>query len=152
MGTRKMVLARKVHIFRHLSEEQMNKVVRSFVLQRYRKGAVVIKQGEVGSSFFVIANGEVTMMINGQVVRNLGKNAYLGERALLFDEPRTATVEVSSTEAELWSVEKSTFSQIVKGNMQQELMHRIRLQDTGVTLKDVRHIKVIGAGAAGIVR
>jgi len=150
--TRKMVLAKKVHIFRHLSQEQTNKLVKSFVLQRYRKGAHVIKQGEVGSSFFVIANGEVSVMIDGTRVRNLGKNAYFGERALLFDEPRTATVEVLSNEAELWSIEKSTFSQIVKGNMQQELMHRIRLQDTSVTLKDLRHIKVIGAGAAGVVR
>jgi len=150
--TRKMVLAKKVHIFRHLSQEQTSNLVRSFVLQRYRKGAHVIKQGEVGSSFFVIANGEVTVLIDGNKVRTLAKNAYFGERALLFDEPRTATVEVSSSEAELWSIEKSTFSLIVKGNMQQELMHRIRLQDTSLTLRDVRHIKVIGAGAAGIVR
>ena len=34
------------------------------------------------------------------------KNSYFGERALLFDEPRTATVEVSSPEAELWSIEQ----------------------------------------------
>mmetsp|Transcript_29891 Transcript_29891/g.86907 ORF Transcript_29891/g.86907 Transcript_29891/m.86907 type:complete len:936 (+) Transcript_29891:94-2901(+) len=150
--TRKMVLAKKVHIFRHLSHEQTNKLVKSFRLQRYRKGAHVIKQGEVGSSFFVIASGEVTVLIGGNKVRTLAKNAYFGERALLFDEPRTATVEVSSSEAELWSVEKSTFSQIVKGNMQQELMHRIRLQDTNLTLKDVRQVRIIGAGAAGVVR
>eukprot|EP00933_Yihiella_yeosuensis_P072310 TRINITY_DN8066_c0_g1_i1.p1 TRINITY_DN8066_c0_g1~~TRINITY_DN8066_c0_g1_i1.p1 ORF type:complete len:958 (-),score=231.63 TRINITY_DN8066_c0_g1_i1:233-2836(-) len=150
--TRKMVLAKKVHIFRHLSEEQTNKLVRSFVLQRYRKGAHVIKQGEVGSSFFVIANGEVTVEIDSRVVRTMQKNSYFGERALLFDEPRTATVEVSSPEAELWSIEKSTFSQIVKGNMQQELMHRIRLQDTNFGLKDLKQTKVIGAGAAGVVR
>lgn len=150
--TRKMVLAKKVHIFRHLSEDQTTKLVKSFALQRYRKGAHVIKQGEVGSSFFVIANGEVQVLIDGKQIRTLAKNATFGDRALLFDEPRTATVEVTSKEAELWSIEKSTFSQIVKGNMQQELMKRIKLQDTNLTLKDVRQIKVIGAGAAGVVR
>jgi len=150
--TRKMVLAKKVHIFRHLSQEQMNKLVKSFVLQRYRKGANVIQQGDTGSSFFVISSGEVTVLIDKKKIRTLAKNSFFGERALLFDEARTATVEVSSTEAELWSVEKSTFSQIVKGNMQQELMHRIRLQDTSLSLKDVKEVKVIGAGAAGVVR
>jgi len=150
--TRKMVLVKKVHIFRHLSQEQTTKLVQSFVLQRYRKGAHVIKQREVGSSFFVIANGEVTVLIDGNKVRTLAKNAYFGERALLFDEPRTATVEVSSSEAELWALDKTIFSQIVKGNMQQQLMHRIRLQDTSVTLKDVRQVRIIGAGAAGVVR
>merc|ERR1719379_2258149 len=31
-------------------------------------------------------------------------------------------------------------------------MIRIRLQDTNVTMKDLKHVKVIGAGAAGTVR
>jgi len=149
---RKMFLAKKVHIFRHLSQEQTDSLVTSFVLQRYRQGAPIIKQDEVGSAFFVIASGEVSVKIDGTQVRKLGENMYFGERALLFDEPRTATVEVLSNEAELWSVEKSTFSKIVKGNMQEELMHRIRLQDTSVTLKDLKPVKVIGAGAAGVVR
>ena len=150
--TRKLIVAKKVHIFRHLSSEQITKLVQSFVLQRYRKGAHVIKQGEVGSSFFVIASGDVKVEINGKFIRTMTKNSYFGERALLFDEPRTATVEVSSPEAELWSIEKSTFSSIVKGKMQQELMHRIRLQDTDFTMKDLKTVRVIGAGAAGVVR
>ena len=32
-------------------------------------------------------------------IRVMSKNSYIGERALLFDEPRTATVEVVSSEA-----------------------------------------------------
>jgi len=103
-------------------------------------------------SFFVIASGEVTVLLDNKVVRTQGKNAYFGERALLFDEPRSATVEVSSAEAEIWSIEKAAFEGIVKGNMQQELMNRIKLQDTSVTLKDVKHIRVVGQGAMGVVR
>merc|ERR1719277_2250507 len=82
----------------------------------------------------------------------MGKNAYFGERALLFEEPRSATIEVSSQEADIWSVEKALFVQIVEGKMQQQLMERIKLQDTSVGMKDMRHVKVIGAGAAGVVR
>ena len=62
-----------MHIFRHLSTEQINKLVQSFVLQRYRKGAHVIKQGEVGSSFFVIASGEVNVEISGKFIRTSTK-------------------------------------------------------------------------------
>jgi len=126
--------------------------VKSFELHTFWKGDFVIKQGSSGSTFYVIASGEVRIVIDGRCVRTLGTNAYFGERALLFDELRTATVEVSSAQAELWSVEKSTFMSIVKGKMHQELMHRIRLQDTSVTLKDLRHVKIIGAGAVGVVR
>lgn len=150
--TRKFVLAKKVHIFRHLSPDQVNNLVKSFVLQVYTHGAQVIKQGEIGSAFFVISSGEVKVSIDSKEIRTMGKNSYFGERALLFDEPRTASVEVTSSECELWSIEKRTFSMIVKGNMQAALMQRISLQDTSVNLKDVRHIRTIGAGAAGIVR
>merc|ERR1719491_1778713 len=150
--TRKINLAKKVHIFRHLSEDQLDRLVKSFVLQRYVKGAVVLKQGELGTTFCVIASGEVRISIDGEVIRNLSKNAYIGERALLFDEPRSATAEVSSNEADVWYVEKATFSDIVKGNMMEDLMNRIRLQNTSVTMKDLRTVKIVGAGAAGVVR
>lgn len=150
--TRKMMLARKVHIFRHLNEDQMSRLVKSFKLQKYAKNAIVLKQGELGTTFCVIASGEVRILIDGNPVRTLAKNAYIGERALLFDEPRSATVEVTSNEADIWFVEKATFTDIVKGNMQEDLMHRIRLQDTSVTMKDLKCIKIVGAGAAGVVR
>merc|ERR1719327_875259 len=81
----------------------------------------------------------------------MGSNAYFGERAVLFDEPRSATVKVTR-DAQIWSVEKAVFSQIVKGKMQQMLMERIKLQDTSVTLKELKHTKVIGIGSAGTVR
>jgi cGMP-dependent protein kinase len=84
----------------------------------------------------------------------MGKNAYFGERTLLFDDARsaTATVEVSSAEAELWSVTKSAFLTIVQGRMRQQLMRKISLQDTTVTLKELRHVRLIGKGSAGVVR
>eukprot|EP00928_Gymnodinium_smaydae_P025855 TRINITY_DN2047_c0_g2_i1.p1 TRINITY_DN2047_c0_g2~~TRINITY_DN2047_c0_g2_i1.p1 ORF type:complete len:897 (+),score=222.81 TRINITY_DN2047_c0_g2_i1:61-2751(+) len=148
----KLGLARKVHIFRHLSQDQLLKVVSSFVVQRFKKGECVFTQGEAGTRFYVIASGEVTVKKDGNLIRTMGKNDNFGERALLFDEPRSATVEVSSGEVELWYTEKATFAQIVKGNMQQDLMRRIELQDTNITLKDVKQLKVIGAGATGVVR
>jgi len=118
------------------------------VLQRYTRGAKVMHQGEIGTSFFVIANGEVNILIAGVgCVRTLGKNAYIGERALLFNEPRSATIEIASNEADLWFIDKSTFQEVVKGNMLEDLMSRIRLQDTNFEMKALKHINIIGAGA-----
>lgn len=143
---------RNVPVFRHLSQEQTLMLARCLVAETYQQGAVIFKQGDVGTKFFVMASGEVRVSINGEVIRTLGKNAYFGERALLFDEVRSASIEVSSRQAEVWSMEKSLFSQIVEGNMQQKLVERIKLQDTNVSLSDLKHVKVIGAGASGAVR
>lgn len=148
----KMVVIKQIHVFRHLSQKQTDTLVKAFELRTYKKGDKVIKQGDVGTAFYVIAKGEVQVFIGEKLIRNMGKNAYFGERALLFDEPRTATVAVISSEAEIWSVEKRIFAQIVQGKMQQQLTDRIRLQDTSVNLKDLKHMKLVGVGAAGVVR
>jgi len=150
--TRKMILVKKVQIFRHLSQEAMDKLVNAFVLEKFKKDAIIFKQGDPGAKFYVIASGEVGITINGKFIRTMPRNQFVGERALLLDEPRTATVSVATAEAELWSIDKTTFKSIITKKMQEELMIRIRLQDTSVTMKDIKHIKVIGAGAAGTVR
>jgi len=149
---RKVQVAKEVYIFRHLSQMQMDSLVKAMLLQKYTKGAKVIVQNEHGSTFHIVASGEVTIKIDDKMIRTLGKNAFFGERALLFDQPRTSTVEVSSVSAEIWRVEKAAFKAIVHGKMEEQLMYRINLQDTNLTMKDVRHVKVIGAGAAGVVR
>jgi len=150
--TRKMLLCKKVHIFRHLAQETLAKLVAAFVSADFKKGEFVIKQGEIGDKFFVIASGEVGISIGDKFIRNMPRNQFFGERALLFDEPRTATAQVATNQAELWSIEKAMFKAIITPKMQQELMLKIRLQDTSVTMKDLKHVKVVGAGAAGVVR
>mmetsp|Transcript_154538 Transcript_154538/g.284802 ORF Transcript_154538/g.284802 Transcript_154538/m.284802 type:complete len:938 (-) Transcript_154538:37-2850(-) len=152
LWVRKMLLVKKVPIFRHLSQEQTHSLVRALVLTVYRKGQTVLTQGDIGTTFYVVASGEVVVKIDGNVVRTLGKNAFFGERALLFEEPRTATVEVASDEMQVWSLEKVACHEIMEGKMFEELVHRIRLQDTKVSLKDLKHIKVIGTGGFGVVR
>lgn len=148
---RRKIVIRKVPVFRHLSHYHAEMLAKSFESHWYAEGEFVVKQGEVGSTFYVVAHGEVEVTIDGRVIRTMGQNAYFGERALLFDEPRTASVEVKRA-SKLLSVEKSVFCKIVQGKMRSQLMERIRLQDTNVTLKDLKHVQVIGTGGYGIVR
>merc|ERR1719401_1270321 len=143
---------KKVPIFRHLSKKQSEDVVAALQPKCYSRGTRVIEQGQIGDSFFVIAHGEVTVTIDGKLIRTQSRNACFGERALLFDERRSATVEVSSEFAELWTIDKATFSNIVRGMMRQELMYRIGLQDTRVELNDLRSVRIIGTGASSVVR
>mmetsp|Transcript_3614 Transcript_3614/g.7922 ORF Transcript_3614/g.7922 Transcript_3614/m.7922 type:complete len:565 (+) Transcript_3614:173-1867(+) len=147
----KMQIIRDVYIFRHLAEIQLEHLVRQFELLTYKKGENIVTQSKIGCRFFVISTGEVAVKIDDTVVRHLGKNAYFGERALLFDEPRTASVEVVSATAECWGVSKATFLAMLNEKMHQLLMYRIRLQDTSISMDDLRTLKCIGAGAMGSV-
>jgi CRP-like cAMP-binding protein len=56
------------------------------------EGKVLTREGESGSEFFVIIDGEVGVMKDGQEIRTMGPGDFFGEIALLEDRPRTATV------------------------------------------------------------
>lgn len=64
----------------------------------------------------------------GKKLRTCGRHDYFGERALLYDEPRTASIEATSKEVDLWVVEKAIFLQFIHGPMLSHLEERIRLQ------------------------
>jgi cGMP-dependent protein kinase len=62
---------------------------------------------------------------------------------------------VSSENAELWLVDAADFFEIVQGSSAQfkeDLLTRIALQDDSVSMKDLKHIRVVGRGAFGVVR
>ncbi len=58
----------------------------------YAAGEPIVTQGEAGDSFFVIAEGEVEVDVDGVPARRERSGEYFGEIALLRDVPRTASV------------------------------------------------------------
>jgi MFS family permease len=59
---------------------------------RFGAGDVILRQGEPGDAWYVVADGEVEVEVDGQVVRRQGPGEAFGEIALLHESPRTATV------------------------------------------------------------
>lgn len=145
-------IIKKMYIFRYLSDQQMDMLVRAFKTVRFSMGESIIREGEVGSRFFIIKSGEVVILKNGKKLRTCGRHDYFGERALLYDEPRTASVEAASKDVDLWVVEKALFLQFIHGPMLQHLEDRIRLQDTRVRFEELQVIKIIGRGTFGTVK
>jgi len=148
----KVKLIRKVHIFRHLTDHHISLVADTLRTVRRKQGDVLVTEGEIGSQFFIIKSGEVLVTIGDKTVRTLGKSDYFGERGLLYQEPRSATVTVQSAEAEFLVIGKAVFMHIIKGKMMEYLEERIRLQETDMTLDDLKTLCIIGRGTFGIVQ
>ena len=64
------------------------------VLERveFEDGETLIREGEGGDTYLIVASGEVEITQAGQHVRTQGPGAGVGEISLLRDIPRTATV------------------------------------------------------------
>jgi CRP/FNR family transcriptional regulator, cyclic AMP receptor protein len=60
----------------------------------YEAGREIVTEGQGGIAFFIILEGEATVLVGGRERRTLGPGDWFGEAALLApDERRTATVQ-----------------------------------------------------------
>ena len=78
-------------------------------------GEPVLRVGEVGSLFYVVADGAFEVQA-GPIVRRLGPGDYFGEIALLRDVPRTAAVR-AETDGLLYVLAREPFLAAVTGHV-----------------------------------
>ncbi len=63
---------------------------------RLRTGERLTEQGEAGSELFLLLNGVLAVEVDGRKVAEVGPGALLGERALLEQGRRTATLRAQT--------------------------------------------------------
>jgi cAMP-dependent protein kinase regulator len=86
-----------IPLFSHLDEDAFIGVLGKLRLRRYADDEAVIRQGDRGESFFIIADGDVLIKRDieedgGVTLAHLHRGAVFGEIALISDEPRHASV------------------------------------------------------------
>uniref|UniRef100_A0A7S0SWA7 cGMP-dependent protein kinase n=1 Tax=Chromulina nebulosa TaxID=96789 RepID=A0A7S0SWA7_9STRA len=93
----------------HSNKLQM--LIRGMQREEVKEGYLLIIEGESGSKLYVVQEGELQVSINGEVIRQMGKGTMLGELALLYDAPRSATVKCI-TDCVLWTLRRDIFKRI----------------------------------------
>ena len=87
------------------------------VPMRFGAGEVIVREGEIGSRFYIITAGEVEVTQQAdeeeRAIRHLGPGEHFGEVALLGDRHRTATVRAVRDTAVL-SIARQDFAALVE--------------------------------------
>lgn len=73
----------------------MNSLIDSMQKETILAGEWLMKEGEPGDAMHVIKTGKLEVYVAGVLTRHVGKGCAVGELALLYHTPRSASVKVS---------------------------------------------------------
>jgi cGMP-dependent protein kinase len=143
-------ILKKVSIFRTLPESKLRLISKCVSHQEFPENSTVFKQGEAGDQFFIVKEGEVSVIRDGIVIRKVTKGNFFGERSMILNENRTASV-VCNKKCIFWVTNRSNFFDIIDEGIHELLVKRIKLQDDSIVLNDLAIVNMLGKGTFGNV-
>jgi CRP-like cAMP-binding protein len=110
-------LLREAPLFSMLNAPVLEDLARALAPQAAPAGEIIVREGEPGDRYFVVAAGHLDVSMEGAYVRTIGPGDGFGEIALLHEGVRTATVTATS-EVDLYALERAPFLEAVTGSRQ----------------------------------
>ena len=110
-----LALLRKSPIFAPLSAPSMGRILDELTWVELPTRATMIREGDPGDRFYLIARGRAEVTQRGASLREVGPEEGIGEIALLRRVPRTATV-TALTPLRVLAIERDRFLEAVLGH------------------------------------
>jgi CRP-like cAMP-binding protein len=108
-------MLKNVPLFSGLDRRELDEIAATMRERQVAAGDVVLEQGAGGAGFFVVAEGEAEVTVDGTPVRTIGPGDYFGEIALLTGSDRTATV-TALTPMRCYGMTSWDFKPLVESN------------------------------------
>mmetsp|Transcript_9580 Transcript_9580/g.11597 ORF Transcript_9580/g.11597 Transcript_9580/m.11597 type:complete len:772 (+) Transcript_9580:51-2366(+) len=159
-------ILKSVPLLAMLTDDELIQVANSMRVQCFGPNEPIIREGEKGERFYIINDGEVAVYKtnNGAEVEitRLSNQEYFGERALIREEPRKASIKAVG-EVECLVLERAAFMKLLLPSadrtFEEEMLSR-EAQTTGNKAKAVTQIPfeeltilaTIGTGTFGRVK
>jgi MFS family permease len=112
---RGLALLGRLPLFAPLAPATLEHLARKLASVPVKAGEVIVRAGEPGDLFYVVASGTVEVKAEGKPPQTLGPGDHFGEIALLRPVPRTATV-VAREDGELLTLDRDEFVAAVTGH------------------------------------
>jgi len=147
------------------TKDQLSTIAELLKQEYYIKGATIVREGELGNTFYIVQSGNVQIykdgINDGNPFASLKKQEFFGEKALLSDDVRGATVKAASDAVVCYVMTRSDFSRVL-GNMRDILDGKVATRKSRISsfqqirvnydLNQLKMLNVLGQGAFGTVR
>jgi CRP-like cAMP-binding protein len=113
-------LCKNCDIFANISPQILPTVCNALEERTFYGGEVIVRQGAVADFFYIISEGECTVIVDDEPRYTLVRGHYFGERGLISHCHRDATVVVKTDQVVVLSLDKTAFQLLMHQNKQVE--------------------------------
>lgn len=102
-------------LFADLPSETLEMLVENLAIVTLEQGEVLFREGDIGDALYVIVEGEVAVISEGPPrveMARLGPGSFIGEIALMTDQPRSATV-IGVLFSELLRIDRGSLARVL---------------------------------------
>jgi CRP/FNR family cyclic AMP-dependent transcriptional regulator len=82
-------------------------------LRSFQAGQSIFSEGQAGDAMYAVTEGEVQIVLRGQVLETVGVGGIFGELALLDDQPRSASA-IAGTDCKVAVIDLKRFGVLVQ--------------------------------------
>jgi len=144
----------QVDILKDVSKAEKAKLADALVEQTFYKGETIIKQGDEGVTFYIVSEGQVDVEVNGKKVSQVTPASnpnFFGERALLNDDVRAATIKAASAKVKIMALDRESFLMVKNKNKPSKVGEGSSANFVEYSLKKLKRIGLLGCGGFGKV-
>lgn len=115
-----------LHLFRNAPE-----------VLRVAAGKYIFRKGEAAKVMYLIIEGEVDLVLGDTVIETANEGAFIGEMALIDEEPRSASARARS-DCRVFPIDEARFQSLVRETpffalqMMKTLARRLRKMDARI--------------------
>jgi len=111
---------RKNVLFQSCTDAELSDLVDVFEKEDARAGKVILKQGESGTTCYVLERGTIDVYVKDKHVKVMHAGCAFGEISLLYGSPRTATLR-ARYDCKLWVIDQKAFHYITTQKKRERL-------------------------------
>lgn len=100
-----------------MTDHQKNAIVNVISSQKFKKGEIIVAEGDPASSFYVIKEGTVSVLKGDKEIRKMAKGDSFGEQALYYKTVRFCTVK-AETEVKCFALGREEATKILGDQVQ----------------------------------